>query len=152
MVFYLNTEHPKDTLLFYIAGRADEASAERVGRVLDGVAQEVEWVIHPPFFVHQTEDHVDPETGKPVLTVGGVLEMYTAHPPWRDRLPREVDEAHYREFSTLVDRLCALSREFGDEFHFEFHEELIGVIHNGEPDERLGVQFLGTWARALGIG
>lgn len=151
MVFYFDSEHPKDTILFYVGGRADEASAERVGRLIDRLSTEIPWVIHPPYFVYQVEDHTDPETGKPVLTVGGVLEVYTAHPPWRDRLPREVDEAHYREFRTLVDHLATISKESGDEFHFEFHEELIGIIKDGELDERLETQFLGTWARALGI-
>lgn len=151
MVFYFDSEHPKDTILFYVGGRADEASAERVGRLIDRLAVELPWVIHPPYFVYQVEDHTDPDTGKPVLTVGGVLEVYTAHPPWRDRLPREVDEAHYREFRTLVDHLATISKESGDEFHFEFHEELIGIIKDGELDERLETQFLGTWARALGI-
>lgn len=151
MVVYFDTEHPKDTLLFYVAGRADETVAARVGAMIDGLASARDWVIHPPYFVHQTEDFIDPETGKPVETIGGVLEFYSAHPPWRDRLPAEVDRAHYLECRSVVDRLLEISRELGIEFHFEFQGELVGAITAGQEDDRLGRQFLGTWSQAVGI-
>lgn len=151
MVLYFNTEHPKDVLLFYVADQPDENAAQAVGQMLDQMAGEREWVIQPPLFVHQTEDVTDPQTGQPVITVGGVLEFYTAHGPWRERLPREVDEAHFHECRLLADRLCELSRRDGLSFHFEFHGEIIGSIENGRPDERLDRQFLGSWGAALGI-
>jgi hypothetical protein len=150
MVFYWNSEHPKDVLLFYVAGRADESLVRSVGEMIDRLAQERAWVISPPYFVDQEEEMIDPETGRPVRTVGGLLEMYTAHGEWRRELPAEVDAAHFEECQSVVSRVADLSRASGAEFHFEFQGELVGVIQGGEADERLAEQFLGTWAIAVG--
>ncbi len=150
MVFYLNSEHPKDALLFYIASRPDDGVIEEMGKLIDSLASARSWVIHPPYFVHQEEEMLDPQTGKPIVTVGGLLEMYTAHGSWRNVLPREVDEAHYEECRLLIERVADLSRRTGIELHFEFQGELVGSMVAGELDDELATQFLGTWGVALG--
>jgi hypothetical protein len=150
MVFYLNSEHPKDALLFYVASRSDEKVIEALGEMIDSLASARSWVIHPPYFVHQEEEMLDPQTGQPIVTVGGLLEMYTAHGSWRNELPREVDEAHYVECRLLIEQVAAISRRYGIELHFEFQGEMVGTIVAGELDEQLATQFLGTWGLALG--
>lgn len=150
MVFYVNSEHPKVTLLFYLAGPVDELAAERIGRLLNELVEQAEWVIGPPMMVHQTEDVLDPASGEPVVTLGGVHRMYSAHGAWRDRIPREVDRAHFEECARIVQGLESLSREYGYEFHFEFEGQLVGRIVNGSADETLGEQFLGSWKMGLG--
>jgi hypothetical protein len=62
-----------------------------------------------------------------------------------------VDEGHFRECLFLVEELTRVSREEGWEFHFEFQGEFVGAIARGTWDEKLGRQFLGSWARALGV-
>jgi hypothetical protein len=150
MVFYFHSEHPKDVLLFYVAGRADESLVAELGQRLDALASARAWVIHPPLFVHQEEEMLDPQTQLPVVTVGGLLEFYSAHGPWRSELPPEVDEAHYDECRLVVEELAQFSRQTGAEFHFEFQGEMVGSIQGGEIDEPLGEQFLGSWAMAVG--
>lgn len=151
MVFYVNTEHPKDVLLFYLAGTVDKAAVDRVAGLIDEWAAMSGWVVGPPTFVHQTEEVADPRTGQAVVTLGGFLRMYTAHGAWRDRIPREVDEAHFRECEQIVRGLEMVSTKFGDEYHFEFDGELIGAIRDGKADDGLAQHFLGVWRRALGI-
>ena len=150
--FLSNTEHPKDTLLFYIAGRWMRLQRSEWGNCSTGWLKRFPWIIHPPYFVHQTEETVDPESGEPVITVGGVLEFYTAHPPWRDRLPREVDEAHYREMRLLVDRLCSQAEYRATNFISSFMKSSSESSGMGSPMKGWRCSFLGAWARALGIG
>lgn len=151
MVLYLNTDHPKDVLLFYLAGVADDAAALCIGRLIDEWATLPDWIVGPPQFVHQTEEVTDPSTGEAVVTLGGVHQIYTAHPPWRERTPKEVDVQHYRECERIVRGLEALSREHGYEFHFEFQGELIGRVESGKADDTLDRQFLGAWRQAIGV-
>lgn len=151
MVLYVNTEHPKDVLLFYLAGVPDNPAPQRIGRLIDEWATQGDWVVGPPQFVYQQEDVTDPNTGEPVVTLGGVHQIYTAHPPWRDRLPREVDVEHHRECERIVQGLERLSKDHGYEFHLEFQGVLVGRIESGQSDEVLDKQFLGAWRRSLGL-
>ncbi len=57
-----------------MASRPDEGLIEALGKMIDSLASARSWVIHPPYFVHQEEEMLDPETGKPIVTVGGCLK------------------------------------------------------------------------------
>lgn len=151
MVFYVNTDHPKDVLLFYLVGTVDKSAVERVSGLIDEWSSTPGWVVGPPKYVHQTEEVVDPKTGQAVVTLGGFLEFYSAHGQWRDRIPPEVDQSHYQECERVIRGLEVLSEKFGDEYHFEFEGAAVGAIRDGRADEMLQKQFLGSWRTALGI-
>jgi hypothetical protein len=150
VVFYWNPQHPRDAFLFYVADRPTDSIIEQIGEMIDRLENDRPWVIHPPYFVHQEEDVLDPETNLAVLTVGGLLEMYSAHEEWRHELPPEVDRAHYEECHYLVGRLAELSQRMDIEFHCEFQGEWVGTIKRGQLDDKLALQFLEPWATAVG--
>jgi hypothetical protein len=81
--------------------------------------------------------------------VGCVLEVYSALPPWKDRLPRDVDLRQYHEVAALVEVLSAFSRAKGCVIPCYLGETYVGEIRLGQPDRLLSVGLLGEWRRVL---
>ena len=139
-------EHPKQTLLFFVASGLDEAIKTEMRNFVLGLADVTTWTLGPPLFVDEYEEPRDVRSGDlATQTVGGSLQIYTALPPWR--LAREIDLQHLREVELLVTRLRDFSRDAGLEVEFELDGKFVGSIANGEMDTSLSVGLMREWRR-----
>lgn len=108
------------------------------------------WVIEPPQFVDSVEEPVDRSRGDlAVETLGGVLELYSAMPPWV--LPQEVDAQHLAEVKDLVEAVTRLSRRLEISFDFELDGNPVGAVRGGVMNRLLAEGLLGEWERHLAL-
>lgn len=91
------------------------------------------WVIEGPRFVNETLEPESPED-YPIQTVGGYLELFSAWPPWGNRLPREIDKAQLTDVESVIDAMIIFSKGTAKEIAFELDGTQVGWISNGEPD------------------
>ena len=101
-------------LLFFVTGDADGEIVERVHKFVDSMNADREWLCGPLHFIHQQEALQARSGDKPIVTIGGRLEIYTALAPWS--LPRDVDRGLLEEVEFLVQELCTFSRQHGAAF------------------------------------
>jgi hypothetical protein len=145
---FVAPDHPIQELLFFALGDVDDHVRAACEDLVERLAEKMDWVIGPPEFVDAQEDASELSAGdQPVVTVGGVLKLYTAHPPWS--LPLPVDRRHFNEVSTLIEELRVVSTQEGIAFELELSGELVGLIQDGEFDKALKEGFLGEWKRHL---
>jgi hypothetical protein len=83
------------------------------------------------------------------LRIRGALELYSALPPWRDRLPKSVDEMHYEECRLIIDCLQQLSRTHRYEFDFYLDDVYVGQLKDGDMDICLQKGLLEEWRKGL---
>jgi hypothetical protein len=149
MPFFVDPNHPKQKLLFFVAQDLDDDIRSRVRDFVLRLASLRRWVNGPPRFVSSREEPRDTSLGDmPVETVGAYLEIYSALPPLT--LPREIDLRHLDEVTTLVDAVRDFSREHSLAFEFELEGTLVGSIKDGQIDRLLAEGLLGEWRRQLG--
>jgi hypothetical protein len=108
------------------------------------------WTAGPPEWIDHTNEEVDNTVDEPARTVGGVLELFSALPPWGDRLSPEVDRAQYDEVTFLVGLLSDFSKSTGQQICIELEGTQVGWIERGVPDEGIEKGLLSEWERALG--
>jgi hypothetical protein len=87
--------------------------------------------------------------GSEDVLMGAEIRIYSAHPPWRDKLPRDIDETNYQESSVLVDSAIAFSRTNGCDLDFFMDGVFVGQILHGTPDKLLAHGLLGEWRTHL---
>ena len=147
MTAVLKPDHPKQTLLFFVAQDLDLNGRAKLRDLVLRLASH-HWINGPPRFLNSREQPADTSRGDmPVETVGGFVEIYSALPPWT--LPREIDRQHLDEVSTLVNALRNFSRENGLSFEFELDGKFVGAIDDGVMDVCLAEGLLGEWRRNL---
>lgn len=135
-------------LLFFALGELDDRVRSICEDIVDRLAEKQDWVIGPPEFVDAQEDANELSAGdNPIVTVGGMLKLYTAHPPWS--LPLAVDRRHFHEVSALLEELRVVSSQEGIAFELELNGEFIGLIQDGVFDKSLNEGLLGEWKRHL---
>ncbi len=145
----MKQDHPMQNFLFYYSNNFDEASVALMQSLVDKISDSRSWVIRAPQFIDETDP--DEKSGKDysIRTVGGVLEIYSALPPWGEVLPREIDQAHYEEVEAIVIALCELSKETDAEIGLELGGEQVGWIQKGVADRGISEILLGEWKKAL---
>jgi hypothetical protein len=141
-------DHPIQTLLFFASEDIPESTKGKIETMLNDLAVSREWVIGPPWFVHSVEEPERPGPDLSVETVGGALELYSAHSPWK--LPHEIDRLHLSEAESLIGAVQKFSLEHGVSFDFELDGDFVGEIRNGVQDDHLREVFIGPWREGLG--
>ncbi len=142
-------DHPIQRLLFFVSDDLAEETTGQMQDLVSDIAGSRTWTIAPPAFVDEVEEPEDPAVDLPVRTLGGVLDLYSALPPWGERLPEEVDRAHYEEVEAIVVALRHFSETSGHEVTFELDGTYVGIIKQGNPDRLLADGLLGEWRRHL---
>ncbi|MDF9832972.1 hypothetical protein M2103_001189 [Ereboglobus sp. PH5-5] len=140
----ITSDHPKQKLIFYIAQDFGEDIPPIVQRVVGEIARGRNWLIGPPQFID--EIHTS-NLGTSVRTVGGVLLVYSALPPWK--LPIDTDRQHLEEVTWLVEALRQFSGEHNLAIEFELDGTFVGAVEDGRIDRTLAEGLLGEWRREL---
>jgi hypothetical protein len=77
------------------------------------------------------------------------LPLYSAFPPWGERLSKEIDAAQLREVENIILEMSALSSKTGRSIALVLDGTDVGWIKNGEPDRLLREGLLGPWRAAV---
>ncbi len=133
--------------IFFIVSEIPEEDIRKFKKLLMEINFSRKWVIGPPQFIDEIEEPENPETDEGIRTLGGVLEIYSALPP--NQLPHEIDQKHYEEVTTIVNRLVDFSKEIDCEIECELDGVHVGTINNGEADNLITVGLLGEWEAGL---
>jgi hypothetical protein len=131
-----DSAHPKQTLTFSARGPWSAHARERVESALLGLGS-IRWTLGPP--------QVSWEPDAMLVQV----QIHSALPPWGERLPVEVDEAEFRQTSSLLEALTKLSLELGFQGEVELDGTWIGTIDRGRADRGVTEVLLSEWERGL---
>jgi hypothetical protein len=145
----LHADHPQIPLLFFIEGSKEaDVGAALMQETIDALARSRTWALGPPRFINETE--LSDRPGElPRRIVGGVLDLYSAFPPWGGQLPSQVDRQQLQDAEAVVDAMTEFSAGTGHSIIFMYEGEDIGAIDAGDPDDGLTEGLLGEWRRAL---
>lgn len=138
----MREDHPIDRLAVAVEGTAPASVANSMRVLSQQLAGRRQWVLGPP----EPFDESDVRDGR---SLGFVLSMYTARPPWDKRLDRTIDRAHLDEVKELLGEICRISGEHRVSFVVEFAGESIGTVEEGRMDEPLEIGLIGEWERVL---
>ena len=145
----LESHHPKQKLLFFVAQDIDEGKRVNVREFVQHLGLLRDWLNGPPHFVNCREEPEKLTPGDiPIETLGGYLEIYSALPPLI--LAHEIDQQHFDEVTALVAALQHISKEQNLTFELELDRTFVGTIAAGEMDHSLAEGLLGDWQRHLG--
>jgi hypothetical protein len=143
----MDTNHPTIELLFYIADDIDdENDVLSMKTVVNEVGASRSWIIAPPVFVNESAK--DNEAGE-LRTVGGVLRLFSALPPWGDVLSPDIDRAHLAEVKAVIGALIPFSETTKHEIAFEVDGVPVGWIERGVVGKSLNEGLLIPWERSL---
>lgn len=146
----VSPDHPQLDLLFAIDGDGGSDDVTAMHEAVVALASSREWGVEPPEFVNETDDSSCTDPGdQPIVTIGGVLRLYSSFPPWGSRLPLEIDRAQLEDARAVIAAMAALSRERGLTIVFEYDGEAIGSIDEGTIDDSLATTFVSEWERSL---
>ena len=138
--------HPRVTVCFLLNGTLSDIIASSFEEMLGAVSRTRDWVIAPPELI----DFIDIlNDGREVQTYGSFLEIYSALPPWGEKLPRKLDESHLEEVSLLVSNIQKISSQFECCFSLQMDDTLIGHIRRGEIDRSIQTGLLDEWRKSL---
>lgn len=142
-------DHPKQKLLFFVAQDIDDGTRVLVEELVNRLVRARSWVNGAPQFVDEIEEGNEEWSLEdlPIETVGGYIELYSAHPPWK--VPRELDKRHFEEVAYLVDSLRDASRQHGLAFELELDGAHVGSITGGRIDRLLAEGLIEPWRRNL---
>ncbi len=145
----MSVNHPTIDLLFAIEGDVSDEDAQAMGALIESLASSRGWTLSAPEFVDEKDDSSDDPEDAPIITVGGLLKVYSSFPPWKDKLPATVDRAQYNEVVDIVERMKEFSIARGVDIVFEYDGEVVGYIRKGIADDSLSDGLLGEWDRSL---
>jgi len=143
----LSSDHPRQCLLFFVAQDINDELRQKVKAFVQRISKAREWVIKPPRFVDSAVEADRPEVDLPVVTLGGLLELYSAYPG--TNLPKDVDRQHLEEVEFLVKELQTFSQENALAVEFELDQTFVGSIEDGILDRSLREGLLGAWRKHL---
>ena len=135
----LEPNHPKVDLVFAVVGGTRPHTDVALERALEQLGRSRHWSLGPPEVVELADE------GR----VGGVLQVYSALPPWGDKLPKDLDTANFSEVSALVEALKSFSRDYEVDIEIVLGGVDVGVIRRGTPNSSLSDGLLGEWKRVL---
>ena len=146
----MRPDHPKQGFCFFVEGEFDREISEKLDLLIENLAAAKTWTIGPPIPTYDPAS-ADVSGSHEPMTTGGMLELYSAWPPWNQFLPRDVDIAQFHECEALIEALCPFSREHNLEIAFQLDQTQVGWIENGKVDRLLTQGLLTEWRKALGI-
>jgi hypothetical protein len=135
------SDHPRQQFVFLLRSEPTPDLLDELRRGVSSLAARRSWTIQePPYF----------EGGASGATLhGGHFEVYSALPPWGEKLPLEIDRAHYEEVQEVVNELCKLSHDHGMSFQLQLDGTIVGGVRNGSPDKMLSEGLLLPWKQAV---
>jgi hypothetical protein len=139
---FMRKDHPIDCLVATVEGTVSASVANSMQVLSEQLAGRRQWVLGPP----ELFDESDVRGGR---SLGFVLSIYTARPPWDEGLDRTVDRAHLDEVKELLGEICRVSGERDVSFVVDFAGESIGAVEEGRMRESLEVGLIGEWERVL---
>jgi hypothetical protein len=146
MTAALDPDHPKQVLLFSLEQNIDDAIRQKMKAFVEQLADIKEWINGPPCSVDTRQEFEDEE---PLETVGGYIEVHSAHTPWK--VPRDIDLRELQDVEVLVAALCQFSRENNLFLSFELNGDSVGDIDRGVMNEMLAEVLIAEWRRGLGL-
>ncbi|WP_203913510.1 hypothetical protein [Rhizocola hellebori] len=138
----MRKDHPIDRLVATVEGTVPVSVANSMQALSQQLAGRRQLVLGPP----ELFDESDVRDGR---SLGFVLSIYTARPPWNKEVDRTVDRAHLEDVKELLGEICRISGECHVSFTVGFMGESIGAVDEGRMDESLEVGFIGEWERVL---
>jgi len=135
----VSPDHPRLDLVFVIIGGTRPSLDIDLEALLQNISHTRSWTLGPPEMVELEQE------GR----IGGVLQVYSALPPWGDKLPKDVDAANLDEVKSLVRALKQFSSAHGVEIEFELGGIDVGAIRNGSSNQNLAEGLLDEWGRML---
>ncbi|NEQ42485.1 MAG: hypothetical protein F6K00_02545 [Leptolyngbya sp. SIOISBB] len=138
-------KHPKQSFLFFIDDEINELKVSKMKLMISEITDKYNWINGAPKFVDDCQEFEDGD----FLTIGGELEIYSALPPWGDRLPKEVDTIHLNEVKILINYLEKYSKETDSTISIEIDGTQIGWIENGISDTGITETLLMEWEKIL---
>lgn len=140
--------HPTSCLYIVLGEDPTEALMDRFEEWLGDICSRRKWTISSPELI----DYIDEDgSGSSTHTYGCALRMYSALPPWGEKLPKEIDRDHFLETKFLVDELSQFSIRENCSFRLQLDTAFVGVIDKGSVDERIEVGLIGEWRKAHGL-
>ena len=146
MSFPLGGQQRRQKLLFFLAQDVDSRLRQLVHSEILRLTSIRKWTCGAPSFVDETTGVAAGED-LPVETVGGVMEIYSALPPFK--IPLSLDAANLEDVKALVRELANLSRREHLSFEFELDGNFVGAVDDGEVDRSMQEGLLGSWERRL---
>lgn len=143
----VESNHPKQTLLFYVAQDLTPLIRQQVYQLLQSLEHTREWVIGPPELVNAVELSENPDADEPIETVGGRLQIYAATRP--GGLPVPIDRQRFEEVEALVKAVREFSAASAILFELELDGNYVGAVDNGQMDQSLQVGLLDSWRQQL---
>ncbi|GIG00116.1 hypothetical protein [Catellatospora citrea] len=138
----MREDHPIDRLVATVDGTVPASVADSMRALSQRLAGRRRWVLAPP----ELCDETDVRDGR---SLGFVLPIYTARPPWGEGMDPTLDRAHLDEVKELLGELCRISGECHVSFVVDFAGESIGTVEEGRMDESLEIGLIGEWERVL---
>jgi hypothetical protein len=138
----MRENHPIDRLVATVEGAVPASVAHSMQALAVQLAGRRQWVLGPP-------ELLDESDVRDRRSLGFVLSIYTARPPWDKGLDRTIDRAHLDEVKELLGEICRVSAERHVSFVVDFAGESIGTVEEGRMDESLEVGLIGEWERVL---
>jgi hypothetical protein len=144
----VDPEHPIHDILFYVYDGLSDSVVAEMEKLVIQLAETRVWTISPPEFIDETEEPEDPSKDLPIRTVGGMFRTYSAWPPWRERLPVEIDRLHFEVFLAAVEAATIFSKHHNVEMAFELNGIDSGWIKDGVMDD-LMKSTIDEWKKGL---
>lgn len=138
----MREDHPIDRLVAVVEGPVSGSVADSMRVLSQELASQRQWVLGPPELFDETDV-------RDVRSMGFVLSIYTARPPWGEQMDRTLDRAHLGEVKELLGEICRISGERHVTFVVDFAGESIGTVYEGRMDESLNFGLIGEWERVL---
>lgn len=148
----IDQRHPIQTLQFIVDSEIQPQHVEQVRVAIEALAyKKSKWVLGAPTFIDSIETSIHDRQGdQPIRTLGGMLHIYSATPPWCHTLPKEIDRQHYEEVYFIVQQMRQLSEITRLTFAFELDGVSVGWIREGKMDKLLEIGLLSEWKKAVG--
>lgn len=143
----IDINHPKQQVVFFLVDDYDENIVKDLGKLIDKLSHT--WLLKKPEFIDEVDDENLSFEDIPLRTVGLVFYIYSALPPWGDKLPKDIDKKHLDEIKYLVAELACFSRNKSCELALEIDGSQIGWIENGIPDEGITETLISEWENTL---
>ncbi len=145
----VSVDHQMQTFAFYLPYDEVEEHCDEICREFSSLAGSHSWVVEPPT-IEVTNDYPELfEDDLDLRFVRAKLKLYTALPPWRERLPRATDEKHFNEVMSLVEFATDVTRRFSTAADVFLDQTRVGQVLRGRPDQTLQVGLIDEWRRQL---
>ena len=140
----IDMSHHKRVFSATVVGLADDSVLEKLGAAVSWLSVLRTWTLGPPQLLQCAAVSPDEEE-----SYGLVLDIYSALPPWDERLPVAIDLAHYNELCLVIEVLSTLSGQASFELECYLDDVYVGSIVDGMADRLIQEGLLGEWRRHL---